>query len=303
VAKIAFSMQPTAGTTNPRPFRLPLAVIDIHTSLSTSHRAAGAFRLSLRAHPLVANGTFVIRYITSQLVSMNCRDVRNGESGLVCRVEGSYRTFLRDFPDCNWLFRAVDDTFVHLWNFYAWLVRLNGVYGAEEQIIFRAHANFEHEIQYYIHGGTGWLMSRGYLQFHRSQNLSLISLLSQSKYRQDDTAQSIIVRKLFTKPILWDEMLLNGFKCINCGQTEKVRRCPVLKVCARVGELIAVHKFGNADVGLALAALVDTAPSELMFYRDNPNQAIHLCSRRRNFLVHQPNTRSVAVGDPNNFRL
>jgi hypothetical protein len=127
--------------------------------------------------------------------------------------------------------------------------------------------------------------------------------LGRSKYRQDDTAQSIIVRKLFEKPILWDEMLLNGFKCVNCKHPENVRRCPLLKICAQVSELIAVHKFGNSDAGLTLAALVDNAPTELMFYRDNPNQAIHLCSRHRDFLVHRPNTRSVAVGDPNNFRL
>jgi hypothetical protein len=45
-------------------------------------------------------------------------------------------------------------------------------------------------------------------------------------------AQSIIVRKLFKKPILWDETLLNGFKCANCNQSAKVKRCPVLMVCA-----------------------------------------------------------------------
>jgi hypothetical protein len=98
-------------------------------------------------------------------------------------------------------------------------------------------------------------------------------------------------------------MLLNGFKCVNYNQTAKVRRYPVLKVCAEVSELIAVHKFGNSDIGLALAAFVATTLSELMLYRGNPNQAIHLCLRHRNLLICRPSMRFMAIGDRDNFPL
>jgi hypothetical protein len=74
-------------------------------------------------------------------------------------------------------------------------------FNPKKHIIVRAHANAEFEGEkYYIHGGSGWLMSRAYLEWHVSHNVSLALLIRWSKYHQDDTAQSMILNRIFSKP-------------------------------------------------------------------------------------------------------
>jgi hypothetical protein len=271
----ALSHAPTPLPSLQPPLTLPFIVLDIHTSTSGIDRLATISRV----HPLVSNGTIAIRFITSETLSSDCNDLRNGASGLVCRVEAAYSTFLRDYPSCPWLFRAMDDTVVRFDRLYSYVMGMSAVYDPSSHIVVKAHANFERGIRAYVHGGGGWLVSRAYVSYHVGQNHSLPSFAMESRYGQDDTAQTVVLDRLYRKAADWDEMLISGFRCANCGG-EKLPVCPVLRVCARVSEVLAVHSFGASREGMRIAEIADRGDGGVMFWRDDDRQEIVICRRR-----------------------
>jgi hypothetical protein len=277
-------------------FSHPLAVIDIHSSSDTAVRIATLYQMTIRDHPLVLNGTFVIRLFTPSQLPAGCTDVRQGESGLVCRVDSAYSTFLDDFPQCPWLFRGLDDTAIRLDNLHSYLTHLSRHSDPLSDIVVRAHANLEKDVRRYVHGGAGWLVSRGYVAYHRAQNLSLAALTRRARYGQDDTAQTMVLDRIYRKSSEWDEPLFVGFRCGNC-EVADVPSCPALRLCVRLRDLIAIHTFGAAGDGLRLAHLAETAPPGLLLFRDDGAQAVWLCARRHTHRVYRADDRPIVIGN------
>lgn len=269
-----------------------LAVIDVHTSCATIDRTD---RLSMwMNHRLVENGTFSIRRVLSKECKLNprdisplptifaaCTDETGGINGLACRVEYGYRRFLQDFPTARWYFKSMDDTWIIHSSLYRYLLDLEKYYDPMKHMVFISHANRE-RFNFYVHGGAGWLMSRAFVDYQLNHNLSLRALLQYSHYYQDDTAQSIIVRSVFPYVRNWDEMEINGFQCSKNDIEVLVKknwntlpRCPISVESTKLNNIIAQHMFGGEMEILALS--ISSAPDNIGFYRDSPNQTIKLC--------------------------
>jgi hypothetical protein len=293
-AKLRVALPPGARAPAP-PAARPLAVVDVHASAATAGRASALYGPLLRDHPLVRDGTFAVRLLGPGAHPAHCSDARDGDAGLVCRVDAAYSRFLAEFPGCPWLFRALDDTAVRLGRLRAYLRRLPAGDPAAA-VVFRAHANVERDVRAYAHGGAGWLASRGYAALHAARNLSLAALARRARYGQDDTAQTAVLDRLYRKPAQWDEPLLVGFRCANCNAS-RFPRCPPWRRCARLADVVALHTFGASPGGRRLLALADAAPPELLFFRDNAAQAVRLCVRRGAFRVYSPHERGIAPGN------
>ena len=268
-------------------FNKPLVVLDFHSSGGTIDRT-GLYIRDMTKHQVVQSGQMRIQVVLSRLafpsnndpyfVGVDCNDGRNGEGGLVCRVERGYSHFLSEFPNCGWYYKAMDDTWVDPGKLYDYVRQLSRVYDPFQHLVLIGHANHEKLRNYYLHGGSGWLMSRAMIEYQRRHNLSLITLLRNSRYQQDDTAQTIIVRHIFKSTKYWDEMLISGFVYLD-DIWDDLPPCPALTVCARVNQIFAQHTFGHSETMKKLVDKITNASDNIMFYRDDPNQAIHLCKQ------------------------
>ena len=264
----------------------PLAVIDFHSSGASLDRTK-LYIADMLNHPRIQKGQLSVEVVVAKsafsgdkdhFVGLDCDDTRNGEAGLVCRVEKGYFRFLSKFPNCGWYFKAMDDTWIDPERFWTYVKELSKVYDPFRHLVLIGHANHERLVQFYLHGGSGWIISRALIEYQQRHNLSLIQLLKNSRYQQDDTAQTIIVRHLFEKPKFWDEMLISGFDYVD-GNWDILPQCPPLEVCAPVNKIIAQHTFGHREEMKKLVEKIKNASYDGMFYRDDEKQKIHLCRK------------------------
>jgi hypothetical protein len=236
--------------------------------------------------------------VKTKVIPVSQVDCPDSHEELPCRVDKSYQEFLKDFPNCNWLFRCEDDTFIDLSGLYHYVLRLNTQYNPEEHIVFRAHANPERLKNWYIHGGGGWLSSRAFVDVHAHKDLSLKVLLPWARYHQQDTAESIVVRHLFPHPVLWDEYGIQGFACDNCheenvrqGKWKDLERCPAGNA-VRISEIWAMHTAG-------------LQAEDVLLYRDNLPQRGKICIKQPKSIVWNAGRRAlgyVTIDDlPNPF--
>lgn len=284
----------------------PLAVIDFHSSQFTFHRINFLYKNYWNYNPYLKSNIFKIRVICSndftpsfanlssqikiQLIPVKCFDSIHD---LSCRVDEGYKSFLNDSDNkkIGWLFRATDDSFIDFENLFSYITMLNKNYDSMKDLVVRAHANFEMKSNYYIHGGPGYLMSREYVKYHFVSNLTLNRLKAYSKYKQDDTAESIIVRKMFKRYRQWDEFYIDGFKCRNCHltnvQSGNLPKCPPDKRIGNLKKMISFHMFGLKDQQLLFLNLLDkihqhnkiniSLIDNVRFYNDDNSQSLMLC--------------------------
>jgi hypothetical protein len=286
---------------------LPLAVLDFHSSAETFKRINFFYNLYVRDDPFRRNGTFLFRVILANGSVVNsslpvayvaCSGAHNQ---LPCRVDASYPLFLSDFPECNWLFRGDDDTWINTTVLYRYLNMLNTQFEPREEIVIRAHANNEGRLNWYIHGGCGWLMSRAAVSVHLSLNLSLVRLLPWARYHQQDTAESIIVRKLFGHQSLWDDCGFQGYKCSNCESAEvRARKWDALPKCSddevavHLSDLMALHTVSVTSPVLALIKTISVAPDNVLLSRNVPDQRSYICRRTPTTRVWNTSRRNLA---------
>jgi hypothetical protein len=264
--------------------------------------------------PFIQNGTFAIRAVLSKDSKVNstafpisrvqCSD---SHEELPCRVDASYKQFIVDYPNCAWLFRGEDDTFVNTSVLYRFLVHLNGVYDGMEMIVFRAHANPEMMGKYYVHGGSGWLCSRAFVDVHVRLELSLVSLLKWARYHQQDTAESIIVNRMFASAEMWDDMGMQGYTCDDCGswmirkgRWRALRICPADRVVVRLKDLWALHTTSVRGGVMKLIKAIPFAPAEVMLARNMELQRSFPCRQGAKTIVWNYTGRPLAflkIGD------
>jgi hypothetical protein len=211
---------------------------------------------------------------------------------LPCRVDASYPNFLNDFPDCNWLFRGEDDTWLNTTILYRYILLQNSFYRPREHIVFRAHANPEQLRNWFIHGGSGWLSSRAYVEAHVKLNLSMVRVLPWARYHQQDTGESIIVRHMYQHSVLWDEMGIEGFACNNCGEEPIVTGkwaplppCPERQLGVRVSDIWAVHTVSVQEGVMKMLHVAGSAPPDVLMVRLNLDQRSVVCQAHATSII------------------
>jgi hypothetical protein len=264
----------------------------------------------MKEDPFIKNSTFVFRVILAKSVVDQVRspipigqvDCPNDHASLPCRVDKSYPLFLADFPQCDWLFRGEDDTWVQPSIFYHSTTMLNGQFNPREDVVFRAHANFEKLRKWYIHGGSGWLMSRAAVDLHVQQELTLVKLLPWARYHQQDTGQSIIVRQLFPDPDTWDEWGFQGFQYNNCNSTQVKNRdwvslpeCPASEVAVKLKDLMSLHTASLTEPVVTMIKAIPFAPTDTVLSRNNVMQRSRLCRNAPTTKIWDPADRKMVV--------
>jgi hypothetical protein len=112
----------------------------------------------------------------------------------------------------------------------------------------------------------------------------LIKVFPKSHYRQDETAVSIIVRKMFPHVKFWDEPTIRGFQCDDCAQ-DLVKRerwtelpdCPGDRIALRLHDLMVLHTVSFAGGVSDLLNVIEQAPDWVMMYDDIMKQQSRLC--------------------------
>jgi hypothetical protein len=282
-------------------------VIDIHTSETSFKRVERFHEWFYGGDPFIQNGTFVMRVVlakkaevTSSVYPISRVECSDAHEELPCRVDASYRNFVTDYPNCRWLLRLEDDTFLNISLFYHYVMHLNRTYDGMETIVFRGHANPEAGGVIYIHGGCGWLCSRAFVDAHIKLNLTLVSLLKWARYHQQDTAQSIIVRLMFHDPEMWDEMGMQGYPCPQCraplienGNWQSLPMCPDNQVVVRVRDLWALHTTSVHWGFIAFIRAIQYAPPELMLGRDPKAQRNFPCRQGPTSIIWNSTRRTL----------
>jgi hypothetical protein len=184
---------------------------------------------------------------------------------------------------------------MNLSNFYHYLIRLNAVLDPSRHIVMRGHANQEGLKRHYFHGGCGWLLSRGYIQYHVSHGISLEKLNPKSRYHQDDTSQSIIARKIFPKAEYWNEPATNGFQCDQCDDPivkqqmwERLPDCPNERIAVRVTDLISLHTVSYTSGINTLIRVMSRAPPWVVLYSMVMEQRAIVCRATSDTKIFDP---------------
>jgi hypothetical protein len=239
--------------------------------------------------------------VQMNIVPVSRVDCGDGHEDLSCRADASYSNFLTDYPTCPWLFHIEDDTFLNTTVLYHHLLYLNTVFDPNETIVFRAHANREGGGRYYIHGGSGWLCSRAFVETHVRRELSMVKLLKWARYHQQDTAESIIVRAMFPQPELWDEMGISGYACTNCGDAairqhrwDALPVCPEDRIVVQIADLFAIHTASVQEPVIDFIRSIPFATKDVMLARDIGSQRQSICRRGSNTSVWNPKKRSLS---------
>jgi hypothetical protein len=183
---------------------------------------------------------------------------------------------------------------------YHYLLHLNTIFRANEMLVFRAHANREGGGRYYIHGGSGWLCSRAFVDLSVKRELSMVKLQKWARYHQHDTAESIVVRALFPQPESWDEMGFAGYACTNCGDDpikdrkwDTLQECPDDRVVVRVADLISIHTASLQESTIEFIRSIPFATQDVMLARDITPQRQFICRRNSKTRVWDPMKRTI----------
>lgn len=123
-----------------------------------------------------------------------------------CKDAYAYNFFLKNVNLGDFLYRAMDDTFLDILNLEKLIIQLRTIYNPSTDIVFRGVANDEYGKKIYLGGGSGWLMSRAMVALH---NIPFYSFSKNTPYafrNQDDTAETIILKKIgFKKMNVWED--------------------------------------------------------------------------------------------------
>lgn len=127
-----------------------------------------------------------------------CADTRDS---LDCKNGYVYNFFLENPNLGDFLYRGIDDTIINITNLEKLIQQLRTIYNPKTDIVFRGFANDEFREKVYLGGGSGWLMSRAMVSIHNYSYYSFQVNTPHAFWKQDDTSESIIVRKIGFKSL------------------------------------------------------------------------------------------------------
>lgn len=271
----------------------PLAKIILYTSGATYDRVLFASK-TWANHPLVENGTFEINVAVSYDANITneifrtfrypCTDQVEKPSGLACRVDFSFFDILQDTLSSDWIYKAMDDTWLELDNLYTYITNLNQIVDPKRHLVVKAHINSKHLPDYLIHGGTGWLQSRAMTEYLFKNHMNILSLFTKSYILQDDTTQSLINYLVFDRNFDYHEpnYLCQRFHpdfqpFFENYDFSSVPECPSNYLVSKIKKVISIHLFGTDSLMRTFANNLEKLPDDLCYYYIVHNTYTYLC--------------------------
>jgi hypothetical protein len=169
----------------------------------------------------------------------------------------------------------MDDTIVNITNLMQLIRRLNHVYDPRRELIFRGFRNNEYRKRHaqrrlFLGGGSGWLMSRPMVEVHRLPEYSLHNHWAASFRGQDDTAEAMIVQKLFRHSDAWAESL-HFERCFNCrgsrfeaGDWSGINNCPRRPTFA-MNSIVSFHPASD-DESMKAGMMIGRYPPNIHYF-------------------------------------
>jgi hypothetical protein len=166
--------------------------------------------------------------------------------------------------------------------------RLNRVYDPRRELVFRGFANDEYSRRHwkrrlFLGGGSGWLMSRPMVELHRHPNYSLQAHWAVSFRRQDDTAETIIVQKVFRNYEAWADPLYFE-RCLNCdgsrfemGDWSRIQKCPQAPTFA-MNSIVSFHP-ASSDSSMKAGMMIGRYPPDIHYYHVYKSIGSRVCRK------------------------
>jgi hypothetical protein len=230
-------------------------------------------------------------------IPLACEDTWNG---LVCKEIGVYKYFLAQRKLGNWLYRAIDDTFLNVSNLLTLISLLEQVYDSSKHIVFRGGPNREfHSMgMVWLGGGCGWLMSRPMVAAHFMKGFtfedSRVSANQSGQWphdcTQDDCLTTRIVGRIFGSMGPWaDDQMTDDLEYIQYDQDGK----PTFSHChshltvtlRKASEIVSAHC--GWDVRYFTCSHICGLPENIYTYRTN-RRGLAFCSGGNGTVVMTP---------------
>jgi hypothetical protein len=98
----------------------------------------------------------------------NRHETRGAIQDLLFTFEDHLENFLAN-TTLPWFIRTTEDAFVHLKRLPQMLIDLNSNFNPLSDFVFKGQSIFLHPNVIFVHGGSGWIMSRAACQFYRER--------------------------------------------------------------------------------------------------------------------------------------
>ncbi|OHT15961.1 hypothetical protein TRFO_13650 [Tritrichomonas foetus] len=266
-------------------------------------------------HPLVHDGTFRITNIMSseaniakevfRTIRVPCTDLCPEIDGLVCRQDYSYIAFLHEAAEADWLYRAIDDQYLDLYNLYEYITNLNKIVDPAENLVSKSRINSKHMPDRFILGGIGWLLSKGMVKYMFRNKLNLMTHFKNSFITQDDTTMSLVNDLVFPNPLYWDEPHFIGQnfqpmfdKYFKDYDFSGVPECPSNFMVALLKNIIGIHLFGRDERLRTFSERLKELPEDLCFYYLPKDPDLYLCMRNNATIVARNDLDAIRANTP-----
>jgi hypothetical protein len=240
------------------------------------------YRVSLpKVHYFVVLAAGVPHPSGVNVIETPCKDTKRGISGLLCRDVHAYRYFNHDRSLGSYLYRIMDDSWLNVTNLLKVIDQLNQVYDPMQEFVFRGFANNGISRGYgYIGGGSGWLLSRPLVALHQQQRFSFEHWFGKSKFRQDDTTETLIVYMVFPTYHTWSDPRWSE-SCFGCkgsdwsrGNFTGTEKCRQNVPSYSFNAVVAFHPWHLVESEIT-ATLLGSLPNNLYYMRQpGSNNAI-----------------------------
>lgn len=246
------------------------------------------------------------------LLASSCKDDTISLAG---KNAYAYEYFLNNKSLGDFLYRAMDDTFLNITNLEKLINELRLIYDPKKHIIFKGYANNLNN-RIFLGGGTGWLMSRAMVEIHTIHDYSWPYNFHFSHRHQDDTTETIILKKVGFKSMKvwndprWAENICNSDNPADFlnGNFSSLKKCPTDVKLTPIKDMISMH--GRKENKRRIALYSGNYPDNIYIYRvDNPKRdtCCFLCisdsgivDNRTSFQYLKENSQFLTVEDLKN---
>lgn len=241
------------------------------------------------------------------IVCTGCGDHR---MSLDCRNVQAYNFFIEHSNLGDFLYRAMDDTLLNITNLEKLIYQLRTIYDPNKHIIFKGFLNDELNRKFFLGGGSGWLMSRAMVKLHKIPFYSFQANIKHSWAIQDDTTETIIVRKIGFKSSKnyidprWAESgsMEGNLTEFSNGNFENMKVCNLENNLVPIHEMIALHSVHEGQKNMWIASI--SFPSFVYCFKRKNSQIVDMCkydkkivNKRLSFNYLKENAEIISLSD------
>jgi hypothetical protein len=281
-----------------------IVTVLIHTSNATMSRLDRIFRHyrvdvpGVRYLCVRAAGVRAPRGVAS--IETSCNDSRTLLSGLLCRNIESYAYFASHPELGRYLFRAMDDTILHVPNLLRLIGQLDVIYDARRELVFRGFLNDEDGTMMWLGGGSGWLISRPFVELHARRRFSFGANCRLSYMAQDDMTETIILQHASIPVQTWSDPLW-AERCFNCrgtmwraGDFSALEECPDAPTY-RMNAIVSFHPAGKSEAEAA-GLMIGEYPNNVRYFPQKGKGGIRVCRcTRSDAALYEPTVESLSA--------